>query len=307
MVVYKCIDYVVHIMEGENNSHNVDIYLYDLDQSSGVTAKEKNIHGAIAGTALWDDISAEAGTVRPRAPKSSREFPRDHDVVVELNSGSTIQPSADLHTLQLSMAGKVQPSKQPHHQEEKSPVSALTPEDKTALGETLSAIEEGKGEGTAQKKEVDKRLIRMGLMTALAIGIHNFPEGLATFVATLSDAYVGAALAVAIAIHNIPEGLCVAIPVYYATGNRMKAFGWAFLSGISEPIGAGIGWLILKDEMTDQAFGILFGLVGGMMVMISLQELIPTAVRYDPGDKVTTNTIFIGMAVMALSIVLFHY
>ena len=147
----------------------------------------------------------------------------------------------------------------------------------------------------------------MGLMTAVAIGIHNFPEGLATFVAALSDPSVGLALAVAIAIHNIPEGLCVAIPVYYATGNRWKAFGWALLSGVSEPIGAALGWLVLKDVMSELVYGLLFGLVAGMMVNITLHELIPTAVRYDPADKVTTNSIIAGMAIMALSLVLFLY
>ncbi|CAM9546499.1 unnamed protein product [Discosporangium mesarthrocarpum] len=87
----------------------------------------------------------------------------------------------------------------------------------------------------------DEMLVRVGVMTAVAIGIHNFPEGLATFVAALSNPSVGIALAVAIAIHNIPEGLCVAIPVYYATGRRWKAFVWAFPPGISEPLEAGLG------------------------------------------------------------------
>ena len=87
----------------------------------------------------------------------------------------------------------------------------------------------------------DDKLTRMGMMTALAIGLHNFPEGIATFVATLEDPSVGAALAVAIGIHNIPEGLCVSIPIYYATGSRWRALGWALLSGLSEPIGKFFG------------------------------------------------------------------
>ncbi|CAN0021013.1 unnamed protein product [Ectocarpus fasciculatus] len=145
----------------------------------------------------------------------------------------------------------------------------------------------------------------MGLLTAVAIGIHNFPDGLATFVSSLADPSVGLALAVAIAIHNIPEGMCVAMPVYYGTGSRCKAFGWALLSGASEPIGAGLGWLILKDVMSELAYGILFGLVAGIMVNVAIHDLIPTAVRYDPADKVTTNSISAGMAIMALSLVLF--
>merc|ERR1719190_247306 len=113
--------------------------------------------------------------------------------------------------------------------------------------------------------------------TAAAIAIHNFPEGLATFVATLMDPAVGATLAVAIAIHNIPEGLCVALPIYYSTQSRVKGFLWALLSGLSEPVGALIGYAIIKstgDDMNQLVYGILFGLVGGMMVMIVILELL---------------------------------
>ena len=155
-------------------------------------------------------------------------------------------------------------------------------------------------------KEEKKRLVKMGLSTALAICLHNFPEGLATFVAALDDPGVGAVLAIAIGIHNIPEGLCVALPIYYATGNRWKAFLWGCLSGLSEPIAALLGWLVLANVITDDAYGILFGLVSGMMVMISLKELIPTAHRYDPEDTVVTYSMIVGMAVMGLSLVLFN-
>lgn len=273
--------------------------------------------------------------------RSSREsFPHDHDVVVELSSGaSTVHPNPNLQTLQLRMAGRVQ-GHQNHQQP--SPVGALTPSELSnhkaaaggeglmeeglenggvgGLGEFRSnggtapapseteGLATGGGGGAAVVADGDnEKLVRMGVLTALAIGIHNFPEGLATFVATLSDPSVGFALAVAIAIHNIPEGLCVAIPVYYATGNRWKAFGWALLSGVSEPIGAGLGWLVLKDIMSELVYGVLFGVVAGMMVNITIHELIPTAVRYDPADKVTTNSIIAGMAIMALSLTLFLY
>lgn len=153
----------------------------------------------------------------------------------------------------------------------------------------------------------DPQLAQMGMMTALAIGIHNFPEGLATFVATLDDPAVGASLAVAIAIHNIPEGLCVSIPIYFATGDRWKAFRWALLSGVSEIVGALLGWVILKDHFDNMLYGIVFGMVAGMMVMICLNELIPTAHRYDPHDKVVTKSIVAGMVVMAASLCLFVY
>jgi len=152
------------------------------------------------------------------------------------------------------------------------------------------------------------KLQRMGINTAAAIAIHNFPEGLATFVATLADPAVGVTLAIAIGIHNIPEGLCVALPIYYATGSRLKGFLWALLSGLSEPVGALIGYAIIKstgEDMNQVVYGILFGLVGGMMVMIVVLELLPTAYRYDPTDRFVTNSVVCGMLVMALSLCLF--
>jgi len=154
--------------------------------------------------------------------------------------------------------------------------------------------------------EEKKRLVQMGLSTALAIALHNFPEGLATFVAALDDPNVGAVLAVALGIHNIPEGLCVALPVYYATGNRWKGFMWGAVSGLTEPIGALIGWVVLANVMSDDVYAILFGLVAGMMTLISMKELIPTAFRYDPEDTVVTHSCVIGMLVMAVSLVLFE-
>lgn len=152
-----------------------------------------------------------------------------------------------------------------------------------------------------------KHLKRMGFLTACAIALHNFPEGLATFVAALADAKLGVALAVAIAVHNIPEGICVAMPVYYATGSKFKGFMWSFVSGISEPIGGLVGYLILYGNgMSDRAYGALFACVGGMMVYISLKELLPTALKYDQHDHYVTNCMFGGMAIMALSLILFQ-
>ena len=147
-------------------------------------------------------------------------------------------------------------------------------------------------------------LHKMGLLTALAIFIHNFPEGLATFVATLSDTSIGIGIAIAIAVHNIPEGICVALPIYYSTGSRKKAFFWATASGMSEPLGAVVGYLALYGD-TSLAFAIVFALVAGMMVYISIKELIPMALRYDPKDKWSTNCVVLGMAVMAGSLLLF--
>lgn len=157
------------------------------------------------------------------------------------------------------------------------------------------------------EEEKNKKLHRMGLFTALAIGIHNFPEGLATFVATIDNPAVGVALAVAIAIHNIPEGLCVSVPIYYATGDRHKAFLWGVLSGASEVLAAGLGWLILAYAVSDAVYGILFGLVAGMMVSICLYELLPTARRYDTEDKFVTTSVVVGMVIMSISLVAFQF
>ena len=176
--------------------------------------------------------------------------------------------------------------------------------------ETKAAPEEAAAlavAGAEPAPGADKKLVRMGIMTALAIAIHNFPEGLATFVATLDDPAVGASLAVAIGIRKVPEGLCGGMPLYYATGNRWKAFGWALLSGLTEPIGALIGWAALQGRLDDKMYGVLFGLVGGMMVMIVLHELLPTAHRYDPEDTVVTPFTLLGMAIMSSSLVLFLY
>lgn len=137
--------------------------------------------------------------------------------------------------------------------------------------------------------------------------LQNFPEGLATFVAVLEDPSVGVSVAIAIAIHNIPEGVCVAMPIYYATGSRLKAFFWATASGMTELVGALIGWLVLRNVITPTVYAILFGVVAGMMVYISFKELIPTAHRYDKDDQVTSIGVVAGMIIMAVSLVLFQF
>lgn len=148
------------------------------------------------------------------------------------------------------------------------------------------------------------RLMRMGLFTALAISIHNFPEGLATFTAALTDPALGISIAIAIAIHNIPEGISVSVPIYFATGSKRKAFWYSFLSGVSEPVGAIIGYLILRPFMSETVLGLLFASVAGIMVFISLDELLPTAREYSQGHY-TVYGLIGGMAVMALSLLLF--
>ncbi|MFO7756496.1 MAG: zinc transporter ZupT [Bacteroidales bacterium] len=151
------------------------------------------------------------------------------------------------------------------------------------------------------KKPSKTRLMRMGTLTALAIGIHNFPEGLATFIAALDNAELGLAIAIAIAIHNIPEGIAISVPVYYATGSRRKAFTLSFLSGLAEPIGALIGFAVLMPFMGDQLFGLLFASVAGIMVFISLDELLPAAREYGE-HHLSIYGLLCGMAVMAFSL-----
>jgi ZIP family zinc transporter len=142
------------------------------------------------------------------------------------------------------------------------------------------------------------------LLTALVVAIHNFPEGFATFMASLRDPSLGIGIAIAIAIHNIPEGIAVSMPVYYATNSRKKAFLYSFLSGISEPLGAVVGYLILSKFMTEAMFGIIFAAVGGIMVFISFDQLLPTAREYGE-HHLSIYGLVAGMIVMAVSLMLF--
>jgi ZIP family zinc transporter len=149
----------------------------------------------------------------------------------------------------------------------------------------------------------DNYLMRTGILTALAIGIHNFPEGMATFATALSDIRLGLFIAIAIAIHNIPEGIAVSVPIFYATSNKNKAFFWSFLSGISEPVGAVIGYLVLLPFLTPAVLAATLAFVAGVMVYISLDELLPMAHRYGHGHLVIVGTV-LGMLIMAISLLL---
>ena len=147
-------------------------------------------------------------------------------------------------------------------------------------------------------------LHRTGIFTAIAIGIHNFPEGFATFVAALDDLALGIPIALAIAIHNIPEGMAVSLPIYHATGERKRAFLYAFSSGLAEPVGALVGFFLLLPLMGELTLGITFGVVAGIMVYISFDELLPAARIY--GNAHTTIFgIAMGMLVMAVSLLAF--
>ncbi len=150
----------------------------------------------------------------------------------------------------------------------------------------------------------NKKLYRMGLMSAVAITIHNFPEGLATFLAALQDIRLGLPIAVAIAIHNIPEGIAISVPIYHATGSRKKAFMYSFLSGLAEPLGALVGFFILMPFMSQTLFGFMFASVAGIMVFISVDNLLPAAREYGE-PHLSIYGLTLGMAVMAVSLVFF--
>jgi ZIP family zinc transporter len=160
-------------------------------------------------------------------------------------------------------------------------------------------------EGMEEPKKPDQShaLMRTSMMTALAIGIHNFPEGLATFASALSDIRLGLFIAIALAIHNIPEGIAVSMPVYYATGNKNKAFVYSFLSGISEPVGALVGYLLLMPFLTPAVLAGTLALVAGIMIYISLDELLPMAHSYGHGHLVISGVV-LGMLVMAISLLM---
>ena len=152
-------------------------------------------------------------------------------------------------------------------------------------------------------KGVRPALIRTGYFTALVIGIHNFPEGIATFATALTDINLGIVIAIAIAIHNIPEGLSVYVPIYYATGSKKTAFKFTFLSGIAEPVGAIIAYLILMPFLNDSLLAMMLAFVAGIMVYISIDEIIPAAHSYGKSHVVIIGVVF-GMLVMAVSLLM---
>ncbi|GAA0772889.1 zinc transporter ZupT [Clostridium subterminale] len=171
--------------------------------------------------------------------------------------------------------------------------------------EELNETEKSNLKDTSKDTSKDnKKLLRMGLLTALAVGIHNFPEGLATFISALQQPSIAIPITIAIAIHNIPEGIAVSVPVFYATGSRKKAFLYSFLSGLSEPLGAIIGYLVLMPFINNITLGIIFAIVAGIMIFISLDELLPSAREYGE-HHLSIYGLVAGMAVMAISLLLF--
>ncbi|HHT41675.1 MAG TPA: zinc transporter ZupT [Actinomyces sp.] len=163
---------------------------------------------------------------------------------------------------------------------------------------------EPQGIDDPEKLRERRQLMKMGTLTALAIGLHNFPEGFATFIAALEDPQLAIPVAAAIAIHNIPEGVAVAVPIRQATGNKKKALWWSFLSGLAEPAGALIGFVLLMPLMGPATMGVAFAAVAGIMMFISLDELLPTA-QQTGEHHVAVYGLVAGMATMAVSLALF--
>ncbi len=150
---------------------------------------------------------------------------------------------------------------------------------------------------------MDPSLMRTGLMVAMAIGLHNIPEGLTTFFSTIADVRLGLFIAIAIAIHNIPEGVVISVPIFYATGNRNKAFFYSFLSGLFEPVAAVIGYFVLMPFLSQGLLAFLLAVVAGIMVYISLDELLPAAHHYGQSHIVIIG-IIAGMLITAASLVM---
>lgn len=161
----------------------------------------------------------------------------------------------------------------------------------------IHTVEEMSGKAPAR----DKGLLRTGIFMALAIAIHNFPEGLATFMAAMADPKLGISIAIAIAIHNIPEGISVSVPIFYATGSRKAAFAGSFLSGLAEPLGALIGIALFSFFMPEHLLGIIFAAVAGIMIYISFDELLPAAREYGKHHHAIGGLVA-GMALMAVSL-----
>jgi len=155
---------------------------------------------------------------------------------------------------------------------------------------------------TSAAEDRKSRLLRTGITVATSIALHNFPEGVATFLAAVANWRVGVATAFAIAMHNIPEGISISVPYYYASESRWKAFALASLSGVAEPIGAIVGWGMLGSIWGHTVFGVMFGITAGVMVYISLIEILPLARKHDPEEKITATMIIVGMIVMDVSL-----
>lgn len=168
----------------------------------------------------------------------------------------------------------------------------------------LHNVEEMNGDDNQHHHHSNHKLRHAGIFSAIALAIHNFPEGIATFMTSYTDVGAGIAIAVAVAIHNIPEGIAVSVPIYHATGSRRKAFWYSFFSGFAEPIGALVAWLVLLPFITPALVSCIMAAVAGIMIYIALDELLP-ATHYYGENHIALYGVFLGMAVMAVSLLIF--
>ena len=161
----------------------------------------------------------------------------------------------------------------------------------------------------AERKEaqVNQNLKVVGALTAIVITLHKIPEGIITYIGYVDDPVIGLTLAIGIAAHNIPEGLSVALPVFYATHNRSKAFLWCFASGLAEPFGAFLCMLFLRKFMNDYIFGFLFGVTGGIMTQISICELFPTGLSFENDKNYTSYAFLFGIGFILISFILMYH
>lgn len=167
----------------------------------------------------------------------------------------------------------------------------------------LHNIEEMHGSENQNHNHSKRALRRAGIFSAIVLAIHNFPEGIATFVTAYTDIGAGIAIAVAVAIHNIPEGIAVSVPIYHATGSRRKAFWYSFCSGFAEPVGALAAWAILMPFVTPALISCIMAAVAGIMIYIAFDELLP-ATHYYGENHIALYGLFLGMAIMAASLII---
>ncbi len=171
-------------------------------------------------------------------------------------------------------------------------------------GENLHEMNYTEQIAKEHKTHDTKKFHRLGIMLALSIAIHNFPEGLATFAVSLNNLEIALPIVIAIALHNIPEGVAVAVPIYQATGSKTKALFYSMLSGLSEPLGALVGFLILMPFWNPTIEATILSITAGIMVYISIDELLPTSERYGH-HHLSIIGVIAGMVLMALSLILF--
>ncbi len=153
------------------------------------------------------------------------------------------------------------------------------------------------------KSKSKNDLFKLGILSMIVLMIHNLPEGIATFMSTYKDIDLGLKLGAAIMFHNIPEGIAIAVPIYYSTKSKIKAFKYTFISGLAEPLGATLTYLFLKNYITIDLINIILLLVGSIMITLSIKELFPKALEYQENKAVKTGLIF-GAVLMIVNIIL---